>query len=142
VSVSTGPGSWKEEIKLAKSLPLEDLIWHRVHYHFDYDDKAKPALQGIESISQILQRPVIRVLGQQSYLSGSLAAVRIIVTDSRKLDIESVGWWVERSYCLIQLEIHPRWSICKNPRPDWCKNWVLCQPPATSTVVGLGWLGE
>ncbi len=82
LSVSTGPGRWKDEIKLAKSLPLEDLIWHRVHYRFEYDDKGKSALEGIESISQILQRPAMRVLGQQSYLSGSLAAVRVIVTDS------------------------------------------------------------
>lgn len=82
LSVSMGPGRWKDEIKLAKSLPLEDLIWHRVHYLFEYDDKGKSALEGIESISQILQRPVIRVLGQQSYLSGSLAAVRVVVTDS------------------------------------------------------------
>ena len=87
VSVSTGRGLLKEEIKLAKSLPLEDLIWHRVHYRFEYDDKGKSALEGIESISQILQRPVIRVLGQQSYLSGSLAAVRVIVTDSNNLPI-------------------------------------------------------
>ncbi len=87
VSVSTGRGRWKEEIKLAKSLPLEDLIWHRVHYRFEYDDKGKSVLEGIESISQILQRPLIRVLGQQSYLSGSLAAVRIIVTDSNNLPI-------------------------------------------------------
>jgi uncharacterized protein YfaS (alpha-2-macroglobulin family) len=77
-----GPGRWKDEIKLAQSLSLEDLIWHRVRYRFEYDDKGKVALEGIESISQILQRPVIRVLGQQSYLSGSLAAVRVIVTDS------------------------------------------------------------
>jgi hypothetical protein len=87
LSVSTGRGFWKEEIKLAKSLPLEDLIWHRVHYRFEYDDKGKSALEGIESISQILQRPVIRVLGQQSYLSGSLAAVRVIVTNSNNLPI-------------------------------------------------------
>jgi uncharacterized protein YfaS (alpha-2-macroglobulin family) len=87
ISVSTGRGRWKEEIKLTRSLPLEDLIWHRVHYRFEYDEKGKSALEGIESISQILQRPVIRVLGQQSYLSGSLAAVRIIVTDSNNLPI-------------------------------------------------------
>ena len=87
LSVSTGPGRWKDEIKLAKSLPLEDLIWHRVHYRFEYDDKGKAALEGIESISQILQRPVIHVLGQQSYLSGSLAAVRVIVTDSNDQSI-------------------------------------------------------
>jgi uncharacterized protein YfaS (alpha-2-macroglobulin family) len=87
LSVSTGRGRWKQKIKLAKSLPLEDLIWHRIHYRFEYDDKGKSALEGIESISQILQRPVIRVLGQQSYLSGSLAAVRIIVTDSNNLPI-------------------------------------------------------
>jgi len=53
LSVSTGRGFWKEEIKLAKSLPLEDLIWHRVHYRFEYDDKGKSALEGIESIDSV-----------------------------------------------------------------------------------------
>ena len=43
LSVSTAPGRWKDEIKLTKSLPLEDLIWHRVHYRFEYDDKGKSA---------------------------------------------------------------------------------------------------
>lgn len=87
LSVSSGRGRWKEEIKLAKPLPLEDLIWHRLHYRFEYEDKGNAPLEGIESISQILQRPVIRVLGQQAYLSGSLAAVRVIVTDSNNLPI-------------------------------------------------------
>lgn len=82
LSVSAGQGRWKNEIKLEKSLPLEDLIWHRVRYRFEYDDKSHAALDGTQSISQIFQRPVVRVLGQQSYLSGSHAAVRLIVTDS------------------------------------------------------------
>jgi uncharacterized protein YfaS (alpha-2-macroglobulin family) len=87
LSVPTGTGRWKQEVKLTKSLPLEDLIWHRVHYRFEYDDKGKSPLERIESISQILQRPVLRVVGQQEYLPGSLAAVRIIVTDSNNLPI-------------------------------------------------------
>jgi len=82
VTVSAGSGRWKDEIELAKSLPLEDLIWQRLHYRFEYDENGKTAIEGIVSISEILQRPVIRVLGQQAYLSGSLAGVRIIITDS------------------------------------------------------------
>jgi uncharacterized protein YfaS (alpha-2-macroglobulin family) len=91
MTVSAGQGRWQDEIKLAKPLPLEDLVWHRVRYHFEYDDVKLAGLGGTESISQILRRPVIRILGQQSYLSGSLAAVRVIVTDSQNEVIAGRG---------------------------------------------------
>ena len=91
MNVSAGQGLWQDEIKLAKPLPLEDLVWHRVRYHFEYDDVKLAGLEGTESISQILRRPVIRILGQQSYLSGSLAAVRVIVTDSQNEVIAGRG---------------------------------------------------
>ncbi len=81
--IETSSGRWKEEIYLAKPLAVEDLVWHRVRYRFEYDDKKVAALQGTESLSQILRRPVIHILGQQSYLAGGQAAVRVIVTDSQ-----------------------------------------------------------
>ena len=81
VTVSAGSGQWKDEINPAKPLPVEDLIWQRLHYRFEYDEKSKAPVEGIESISEILRRPVIRVIGQESYLSGSLAASRVILTD-------------------------------------------------------------
>jgi hypothetical protein len=45
-------------------------------------DEKDQALQGIASISQILRRPAVHVLGQRSYLSGGVAAVRLIVTEA------------------------------------------------------------
>ena len=76
-------GTWHEDLVLSKPLVLDDLVWHRVRYRFTYSDAAEPAVEGIESVSQILRMPVIRVFGQQSYLAGGAAAVRVIVTDSK-----------------------------------------------------------
>jgi uncharacterized protein YfaS (alpha-2-macroglobulin family) len=83
IELAQGQGLWQEEIKLDKPLPLNDLVWHRVRYRFEYDDKKTAALEGIESISQILRTPVIHILGQQSYLMGGQAAVRVVVTDTK-----------------------------------------------------------
>jgi len=91
VKVAAGQGRWQDEIKLEKPLPLDDLVWHRVRYRFEYDDKQAAALEGTESISQILRTPVIHILGQQSYLSGGEAAVRVIVTDSKNEVIAGRG---------------------------------------------------
>ena len=83
VEVAAGQGRWQDQIKMEKPLPLDDLVWHRVRYRFEYDDKETAGLEGTESISQILRTPVIHILGQQSYLAGGQAAVRVIVTDSK-----------------------------------------------------------
>jgi uncharacterized protein YfaS (alpha-2-macroglobulin family) len=82
VDVSVGKGQWREELKLATAPATETLVWHRLRYRFAYDDQKDAAIQGTESISQILRTPVIRILGQQSYLTGGAAAVRVIVIDS------------------------------------------------------------
>jgi hypothetical protein len=81
--ISAGHGRWQDEIKLEKALPLNDLVWHRVRYRFKYDGGQSSELEGTESISQILRTPVIHIMGQQSYLSGGQAAIRVIVTDSK-----------------------------------------------------------
>ena len=83
VEVADGKGRWQEEIKLATPLALDDLVWHRVRYRFEYADGNNAALSGAESISQIIRMPVVHILGQQSYLTGGQAAVRVIVTDSK-----------------------------------------------------------
>ena len=83
LDVAVGKGAWREEIRLSKPLPVDELIWHRVRYRFQYADDKISKIEGTESISQILRRPVIHILGQQSYLSGGAAAVRLIVTDSK-----------------------------------------------------------
>jgi hypothetical protein len=82
LDVAGGKGQWREKIKLAKPLAVDELVWQRVRYRFEYSDGKSPRIDGTESISQILRTPVIHILGQQSYLSGGLAAVRVIVTDS------------------------------------------------------------
>jgi hypothetical protein len=91
LEVNASSGRWKEEIRLEKPLPVEDLVWHRLRYRFEYDDKKIAALQGTESLSQILRRPVIHILGQQSYFAGGQAAVRMIVTDSEEQPIAGRG---------------------------------------------------
>lgn len=91
LEVNASAGRWKEEIRLEKPLPLEDLVWHRLRYRFKYDGGKFGALQGEESISQILRRPVMHILGQQSYFAGGQAAVRVIVTDSDNQPIAGRG---------------------------------------------------
>src|SRR5256885_741516 len=46
-----------------------------------------PSGAGRDSPSEILRRPVLHIIGQQSYLAGSTAAVRVIVTDSRNVPL-------------------------------------------------------
>src|SRR5438874_2264985 len=75
LDLPAGTGRWNEELKLEKPLPLEDLVWERVRYKFDYDNQSKTELEGTESISSILRTPVVHILGQQAYLSGGQAAV-------------------------------------------------------------------
>jgi hypothetical protein len=91
VAIGKGHGRWQEEIKLDKALSMDDLVWHRVRYRYEYDDGKASALEGTESISQILRTPVVHILGQQSYLAGSVAAVRVIVTDSKNELIAGAG---------------------------------------------------
>jgi hypothetical protein len=89
--IVSNKGSWRKEIKLDQPLALDDLVWHRVRYRFDYSNSNEKALEGAESISQILRTPVVHILGQQSFLSGGQAAVRVIVTDSHDEIIGGAG---------------------------------------------------
>jgi hypothetical protein len=91
VNVVEGKGRWQQEIKLSKPIATDELVWHRVHYRFEYTDDKTANIEGTESISQILRTPVIHILGQQSYLSGGPAAVRVIVTDSKNEIIAGRG---------------------------------------------------
>jgi uncharacterized protein YfaS (alpha-2-macroglobulin family) len=91
VEVTARNGQLESEVKLEKPLAVDDLVWHRVRYRFAYDDAKKPAVEGTESISSILRRPVVHILGQQSYISGGQAAVRVIVTDTKDEAISGRG---------------------------------------------------
>jgi hypothetical protein len=83
LEVVKGASRFEAEMKLDKAVPLDELVWHRVRYEFRYNDTKLETLGGVESISNILRLPVLRVLGQRSYLAGSRAAVRLIVSDSK-----------------------------------------------------------
>src|ERR1051326_2909156 len=91
LNVAEGNGRWRQRIALAKPLPVDELVWHRLRYQFDYNDGKSAGIAGTESISQILRTPVIHILGQQSYLAGGEAAVRVIVTDSQDAVIAGRG---------------------------------------------------
>lgn len=91
VTITNGRGAWQESVSLEKPLATEDLIWQRVRYRFEFHDSKSTNLEAVESISQILRRPVLRIIGQKSYLSGGQAAVRLIVADSNNEGIGGHG---------------------------------------------------
>jgi uncharacterized protein YfaS (alpha-2-macroglobulin family) len=82
VDVSAGSGAWQNALQLPSKLAKDDLVWHRLRYRFTYAGEKGAAIQGTESISQILRRPVVHIIGQTSYAQGGAAAVRIIAADS------------------------------------------------------------
>ncbi len=91
VDIAKGEGSWQQTITPEKSLLFEDIVWQRIRYRFEYNGNALPAIEGLESISQVLRRPVVHVLGQTQYLTGSEAAIRVIVSDANNNDITETG---------------------------------------------------
>jgi hypothetical protein len=91
VEVTGSPSIWRDDLKLDKPLSTEDLVWHRLRYRFTYTGAKQRAVEGTNSISEILRMPVLHVLGQQSYLTGGRAAVRVIVTDSNNEPVSGPG---------------------------------------------------
>ena len=79
---NAGQGSWNRELVLPKNLPFDELVWHRLRYRFTYAEEKVAPIEGVTSISRVLRLPVVHVLGQQSYLSGGAAAVRLIVNEA------------------------------------------------------------
>ena len=82
VKVHKGEGAWQEVIAPAEPIEFEDILWQRVRYRFEYDDAKLPPIEGIESISQIVRRPVVHILGEKEYIAGSQAAIRVIVSEA------------------------------------------------------------
>ena len=78
---AAGDGTWNQELSPPHSLSFDELIWERVRWSFRYDGETAPAFEQIRSISTILRRPILQILGQTSYLAGAQAAIRIIVSD-------------------------------------------------------------
>lgn len=83
VDVAAGKGMWREEVQLTKPLSIDDLVWNRLRYRYAPDDAKDAPIEDIASISEILRTPVVHILGDNSYLAGGSAAVRVIVTDSK-----------------------------------------------------------
>ena len=96
VTIGKDDGSWQETITPDKPIPFDDIIWQRLRYRFEYDASNVPAgyvptIEGVESISQILRRPVVHIIGQTEYLAGSEAAIRVIVSDANNNDVAETG---------------------------------------------------
>ena len=83
LEITESDGHWQQDLRLDRPLSLDEVVWHRLRYRFVYADKQIPDLVGTESISQILRMPVLHIRGQQSYLAGSQASIRVVVTDSQ-----------------------------------------------------------
>ena len=92
VDIAKGDGAWQQVITPGKAISFEDIVWQRVRYRFEYNDGDNlPPIEGIEPISKILRRPVVRILGETRYLAGSQAAVRVIVSDATNNDVSETG---------------------------------------------------
>ncbi len=91
VDILKGGGAWQQGIAPDKPIAYEEIVWQRVRYRFEYSDGTRPGIEGIESVSEILRRPVVHILGQGEYLTGSEAAIRIIVSDANNNDIAESG---------------------------------------------------
>ena len=79
---AAGDIAWTQDLTIPSSLPFDDLVWERVRWRFWYDGDSAPALEQVRSVSTILRRPVMHILGQNTYIAGAQAAVRIVVSDS------------------------------------------------------------
>ena len=82
VDIPKGGGTWQQTITLTKAIPFEDILWQRLRYRFEYENGIASAIEGIESISQIIRRPVVHILGDKEYIAGSQAAIRVIVSEA------------------------------------------------------------
>jgi uncharacterized protein YfaS (alpha-2-macroglobulin family) len=83
LDIENAKGTWQVDLRFAKAIETDDLVWDRLRFRFVYSGQKEPAIKSTDSISQILRMPVIHILGQQSYLTGGAAAVRVIVIDSK-----------------------------------------------------------
>jgi len=91
VALVQGHGVWQAEVPLSQPLAIDDLMWHRLRYRFTLGNSGPKPIEDTVSLSQILRMPVVHVLGQQSYLAGGPAAVRVIATDSDNQTIDGPG---------------------------------------------------
>src|SRR5258708_28006023 len=65
VEGNAGKGLWQEDLKLAKSIPVEDLVCHRLRYGFAYRDWNEVPMHAPESLSRVLRTPGIHGFDRQ-----------------------------------------------------------------------------
>jgi hypothetical protein len=82
-----GNGVWTLSLAPAAPLAFDDLVWERVRVRFVYSGETVPAFDQTRSVSDVLRRPVVHILGQSAYLAGSQAAIRILVADANNRPI-------------------------------------------------------
>jgi uncharacterized protein YfaS (alpha-2-macroglobulin family) len=80
--VTEGNAVWNARMALREPMTLDELVWQRLRYTLRYTNQSAPDIEEIHSLSEILERPLLRVLGQRSYTAGAPAAIRIIVSSS------------------------------------------------------------
>src|SRR5271156_2948744 len=115
VAIVKADGTWQQTIAPAQPIAFEDVVWQRVRYRFEYDDKNVAAITGVESVSRILRRPVVHILGQTEYLAGSDAAIRVLVSDAGDEDAALTGT-VRAELLIPQRRAHLLFSGRLNPR--------------------------
>jgi MG2 domain/Alpha-2-macroglobulin bait region domain/Macroglobulin domain MG3 len=86
-NTSGGMGTWNLSLAPAAPLAFDDLVWERVRVRFVYSGETTPAFEQTRSVSEILRRPVVHILGQSSYLAGSRAAIRVLIADTNNRPI-------------------------------------------------------
>jgi len=89
VEIRKGSSAWQQTIAFDQPVLFDDILWQRVRYRFEYDSASLPAIEGVASISQIIRRPVVRVLGEKEYIAGSQAAIRVIVSEANSNTAET-----------------------------------------------------
>ncbi len=80
--VTEGSAVWNARMVLGERMAFDELVWQRARFTLRYENQTSPDLEEIRSLSEILERPVMRVLGQRSYIAGAPAAMRVVVTGS------------------------------------------------------------
>jgi A-macroglobulin TED domain/Alpha-2-macroglobulin family/MG2 domain/Carboxypeptidase regulatory-like domain/A-macroglobulin receptor binding domain/Alpha-2-macroglobulin bait region domain len=80
-------GAWRLNLAPAAPLAFDDLVWERLRIRFTFAGESTPAFDQTRSVSEVLRRPVVHILGQSSYLAGSQAAIRILVADANNRPI-------------------------------------------------------
>ena len=79
VHLAAGDAVWNAKVELGEPLPVDELMWNRVRFTLRYKDRREADVEEIRSISEVLVRPVLHILGQRSYIAGAQAAMRVIV---------------------------------------------------------------